>query len=76
MERERGRAVIVDVESVLESEELRRLFEAAEERGRRARVAAAEVLEPLELDELERELVYRELEKRAIEVVDDGDEAS
>jgi RNA polymerase primary sigma factor len=63
--------VIVDVESVLESEELRRLFEAAEEHGRLRESQLAEVLEPLELDELERELVDRELEKRAIEIVAD-----
>src|SRR5580765_5513866 len=67
----KGRPVIVDVESVLESEELRRLFEAAEEHGRLRESQLAEVLEPLELDELERELVYRELEKRAIEIVAD-----
>src|SRR4051794_515886 len=74
MERERGRAVVVDVESVLESEELSRLFEAAEERGALRESQLAEVLEPLELDELERELVYRELEKRAIELVPDGEQ--
>ena len=65
--------MIADVDIVLESEELRRLVEAAEERGRLRSSQLAEVLEPLELDELERESVYRELEKRAIEVVDDGE---
>jgi RNA polymerase primary sigma factor len=67
--------VIVDVETVLENEELRRLVEVAEERGRVRASQLTEVLEPLELDELERESVYRELEKRAIEVIDDGERA-
>jgi RNA polymerase primary sigma factor len=64
--------VIVDVDVLLESEELRVLVETAEERGRVRASRLGEVLEPLELGELERESVYRELEKRAIEVIDDG----
>ena len=47
-------------------------METAEERGRVRASRLGEVLEPLELGELERESVYRELEKRAIEVIDDG----
>ena len=48
-----GAAVIVDVDVLSLSEELRLLVEAAEERGRVRASRLAEVLEPLELDELE-----------------------
>ncbi len=63
--------MIVDVERLLEGEELARLVEAAEERGRVRASQLNELLEPLQLDALESESVYRELEKRAIEVIDD-----
>jgi RNA polymerase primary sigma factor len=63
--------VIVDAERLLESEELARLVEIAEERGRVRASQLHEVLEPLQLDQLESESIYRELEKRAIEVIDD-----
>jgi RNA polymerase primary sigma factor len=65
------RGVIVETDILLLSEELRLLVEAAEERGRIRASRLAEVLEPLELDVLESESLYRELEKRAIEVVED-----
>jgi RNA polymerase primary sigma factor len=63
--------VIVDVERLLEGEELARLVEVAEERGRVRQSQLNELLEPMQLDALESESVYRELEKRAIEVIDD-----
>ena len=63
--------MIVDVDVLLEGEELRALVEVAEERGRVRQSQLNEVLEPLQLDALESESVYRELEKRAIEVIDD-----
>jgi RNA polymerase primary sigma factor len=63
--------VIVDVETVLESDELRLLLEFAEERGRIRQSQLNEVLEPLRLDTLETESIYRELEKRAIELIHD-----
>ncbi len=63
--------MIVDVERLLESEDLARLVEVAEERGRVRASQLDEVLEPLQLDALESESIYRELEKRAIEVVED-----
>jgi RNA polymerase primary sigma factor len=65
--------VIVDADILFESEELRLLVEASEERGWLRASQLAEVLEPLDLDELERESVSRELEKRAIDVVDDSE---
>ena len=64
--------MIVDVEIVMAGEELHRLVEAAEERGRVLGSQLAEVLEPLRLDSLETELVHRELEKRSIEIIDDS----
>jgi RNA polymerase primary sigma factor len=64
-------ALIVDVDIVLASEELRLLVEIGEERGRIRQSQLNEVLEPLRLDALETECVHRELEKRAIEIVDD-----
>jgi RNA polymerase primary sigma factor len=63
--------VIVDVDILTISEELRLLVEASEEHGRVRMSRLTEVLEPLELNALETELVYRELEKRAIELIDD-----
>jgi len=61
--------VIVDVDILTISDDLRLLVEAAEERGRVRASRLAEVLEPLELNPLEHESVHRELEKRAIEVI-------
>jgi RNA polymerase primary sigma factor len=63
--------MIVDVERLFEGEELARLVEVAEERGRVRASQLDELLEPLQLDALESESVYRELEKRAIEVIED-----
>jgi RNA polymerase primary sigma factor len=65
--------LIVDVDILLLSADLQLLVDAAEERGRVRASELAEVLEPLQLDALELELVHRELEKRAIEVINDGD---
>jgi RNA polymerase primary sigma factor len=64
-------ALIVETDVLGLSEELRLLVEAAEERGRLRASRLAEVLEPLELNPLENESVYRELEKRAIELIED-----
>src|SRR5579862_2707334 len=54
---------------LLLSEDLLRLVEASEERGTLPEAELLEVLEPLQLDPLETDTVYRELEKRGIEVV-------
>jgi RNA polymerase primary sigma factor len=56
---------------LLLSEDLQRLLENAEERGTVRQSELNEVLEPLALDPLETDAVYRELEKRAIEIVSD-----
>ena len=59
-------------ELLLLSDDLQRLVELAEERGRLRQSELNEVLEPFRLDALETDSLYRELEKRAIELVDDG----
>jgi RNA polymerase primary sigma factor len=58
-----------DAEILLLSDDLLRLVEASEERGTLSEAELLEVLEPLQLDPLETDTVYRELEKRSIEVV-------
>jgi RNA polymerase primary sigma factor len=63
--------VIVDADGLFGSVELQRLVDVAEERGRLRQSVLTDVLEPLRLDELETESLYRELEKRAIELVED-----
>jgi RNA polymerase primary sigma factor len=56
------------------SEDLRALIDAAEERGSLLQSELNDVLEPLGLEPVETDLVYRELETRAIDVTDDLDE--
>jgi RNA polymerase primary sigma factor len=56
------------------SEDLRALIDAAEERGSLLQSELNDVLEPLGLDPVETDLVYRELEARAIDVANDLDE--
>jgi RNA polymerase primary sigma factor len=63
--------VTVEVEILLLSGELQRVVEAAEELGTLLQSVLNDALEPLALDPLETDGVYRELEKRAIEIVDD-----
>ena len=68
----RAAVVIVDVDIARSrARSCARLVEVAEERGRVRQSQLSEVLEPMRLDALETESVYRELEKRAIEVIDD-----
>jgi RNA polymerase primary sigma factor len=56
---------------LLLSDDLQRLVESAEERGSLRQSELNEVLEPLALDPLETDAVYRELEKRTIEIIAD-----
>ncbi len=64
---------------LLLSEDLQRLMESAEERGTVRQSELNEVLEPLQLDPVETDALYRELEQRTIEIVadvlDDGEPA-
>jgi len=59
----------VEIESILVSEELTTLLEASESSGQLKQVELVEVLEPLELDPLETEAVYQELDRRGIELL-------
>jgi RNA polymerase primary sigma factor len=60
-----------EIESVLGSEDLRNLLETAEQSGTVRQTELAEVLDPLELDELEHEALRRELDQRGIDVLDE-----
>jgi RNA polymerase primary sigma factor len=59
----------VEIESILINEELAALLEAAEANGQLRQQDLVELLEPLELDPLEIESVYTELDRRGIELV-------
>jgi RNA polymerase primary sigma factor len=59
----------VEIESILGNEELAALLDAAEQSGQLRQVELNELLEPLELDPLELEGVYQELDRRGIELV-------
>ena len=56
---------------LLLSDDLRQLVDASEERGSLLQSELNELLEPLNLDPLETDAVYRELETRQIDVVND-----
>jgi RNA polymerase primary sigma factor len=61
----------VEQDILLLSDELFQLVDAAEERGTLRQSELNEVLEPLQLDPLETDAVYQELEKRSIDVIAD-----
>src|SRR3954454_11681096 len=69
--RSEGIRVTTEPDILLLSEDLQRLVEGAEERGNIRQSELNEVLEPLQLDPLETDAVYRELEKRTIDIVAD-----
>ncbi|MFL5978937.1 MAG: sigma-70 family RNA polymerase sigma factor [Gaiellaceae bacterium] len=58
----------VEIENVLATPELHDLFEQAEQHGSLRYADLIEVLEPLHLDPLETDAVFRELEQRGIDV--------
>jgi RNA polymerase primary sigma factor len=60
-----------ETDILLLSEDLRQLVDGSEERGSVLQSDLNEVLEPLSLDPLEVEAVFRELETRQIDVVND-----
>jgi RNA polymerase primary sigma factor len=64
-------ALTAEPDILLLGEELEQLIESAEERGTLRQSELNDVLEPLQPDPLEVDAVYRELEKRSIEVVND-----
>jgi len=59
----------VEIESILAIEELLTLLEAAESSGQLRQAELAEVIEPLELDPLEIDAIYQELDRRGIELL-------
>ncbi|HEY1368331.1 MAG TPA: sigma-70 family RNA polymerase sigma factor [Gaiellaceae bacterium] len=61
----------VEIETILHSDELQALLEAAEANGVVRQSELNDVLEPLELDPLETDAVFIELERRGIEVVEE-----
>ena len=61
----------VEIDTILVSEELAALLEAAEASGQLRQPELQEVLEPLELDPLEVDAVYIELDRRGIELVEE-----
>ncbi len=64
-------SVTVGLESfAFQTEELVQLLEAAEQSGSVRQAELTEILEPLALDALEVDAVYREFEQRGIDVVD------
>jgi RNA polymerase primary sigma factor len=64
------RMTAVEIENVLATAELHELFEQAEQTGSLRYADLFEALEPLQLDPLETDAVFRELEQRGIEVLE------
>src|SRR3954449_10400282 len=60
----------VEIDNVLATPELHELFEQAEQTGSLRYADLLEVLEPLHLDPLETDAVFRELEQRGLEVLE------
>ena len=60
----------VDIDHLLRNEELQQLLDAAEQAGSLEASALAEIVETHELDALEQDAVYRELDRRGIELVE------
>src|SRR5579862_1725336 len=67
-------APIAAIDSVVQTEELQALFEAAELAGSVRAVELHEVLEPHALDPLEVDAVYRMFEERGIEVLEETEQ--
>jgi RNA polymerase primary sigma factor len=61
----------VEIETILGNEELHLLLEAAETNGSVRQAELQETLEPLELDALEVDALYSELDRRGIEIVEE-----
>ena len=64
----------VEIETILDIEEVATLLDAAEAASHVRQAELQEVLEPLELDPLEIDAVYMEIDRRGIELVDDEPE--
>jgi RNA polymerase primary sigma factor len=64
----------VEIESILSNEELATLLEAGETSGQVRHAELQEILEPLELDALEIDALYMELDRRGIELLNEEPE--
>jgi RNA polymerase primary sigma factor len=63
----------VEIDTVLAAPELQELVEAAEQTGSMRDAELTEALEPLRLDALETDAVYRGLEQRGIEILEQAE---
>jgi len=61
----------VDIDHLLRNDELLQLLDAAEQAGSLKATELAEIVETHELDALEQDALYRELDRRGIEVVEE-----
>jgi RNA polymerase primary sigma factor len=61
----------VDIEHLLRSDDLQQQLEAAEQSGALKVVELAEILDAHELDALEQDALYRELDRRGIELIEE-----
>jgi RNA polymerase primary sigma factor len=66
-----GDSLAVEIEAILDNEELAALLEASETTGQLRHADLQELLEPLDLDLLETDAVYTELDRRGIELVEE-----
>jgi RNA polymerase primary sigma factor len=60
----------VDIEQLLRYDEIQQLLETAEQSGSLRAIELNEIVETHELDALEQDALYRELDRRGIEVVE------
>jgi hypothetical protein len=65
---ERPRMTTVDIDHLLRNDELQQLLDAAEQAGSLKATELAEIVETHELDALEQDALYRELDRRGIEL--------
>jgi RNA polymerase primary sigma factor len=64
-----GAHLTVEIDTILVNDELAALLEAAEASGQLRQLELVELLDPLELEPLELEAVYTELDRRGIELL-------
>nr|MBA3787873.1 hypothetical protein [Actinomycetota bacterium] len=62
----------IDIDHLLRNEEIQQLLEAAEQGGSLRSVEIVELIEAHELDALEQDAFFRELEQRGIEIVEEA----
>jgi len=61
----------VDIDHLLRNDELQQLLDAAEQVGSLTQTEIGEIVETHELDALEQDAIYRELDRRGIELVEE-----